>query len=701
MAGIFGIGISGIQAAQLGLQVTQHNITNSSTPGYNRQSIIQATAIPVGTASGFNGNGTQVTTISRQYNSFLTAQLRDSQTQYSALDAYFTQIQTIDNLLADSNAGVSPALQSFFSAVQGVASTPASLPARQSMVSAAQTLIARFQSANQQISNLYGQINQQLTDDVALINTYGKQIAALNEQITVAESAVNQPANDLLDKRDQLITELNKIVQVQTINMDNGQVQVLVGKGQTLVTGNQMTEMSVVRSSADPSRLSVAIGGQELPESVISGGELGGLLQFRRETLDSAVNTLGQVAATLALTFNAQNANGMDMLGNNSGDSGFVANLFTIPNPKVIPSRSGSPAVSATFTAPTLTSNTVPGNYYTNLTNSDYTLKFSGSSFTLTRLSDNTIWTGATLADINTQINDENDARGAQGFTLTDDGSLYTSGDTYTIQPTREIAKNIGIDSRVVGDVRLIAAGLAVKATVGLTNTGSMSVAVNRVRTDTTYSPGPAYPVKIGISSDGASLTLGDGSGVYDVSNPGPYQMTVYPADGSAATTYTLEYPASATPPLITAGATYEIWDGYSRVQFSITGNPQPGDTFTLDMNDGSTGGAIGVSDTGNILLLGALQTQNTASGGNVTYQDLYAQLVSSIGNKAREIEVMKDAQQALVDQSSEALTSESGVNLDEEAANLLKYQQLYQASSRSISIGQKLFDELLAIANG
>lgn len=711
MSGIFGIGVSGIQAAQLGMQVTQHNITNSNTPGYNRQSIIQATALPVGNSYGFNGNGTQVTTITRQYNAFLSDQLRQSETQLSQLDSYFSQIQVIDNLLADANAGVSPALQEFFKGVQAVAAAPASLPARQSMVSAAQSLVSRLQGADQRITDLYGQINQQITDNVALINTYGKQIASLNQQITIAESAVNQPANDLRDQRDQLISELNKLVEVQTIPLENGGIEVMVGKGQLLVMGNQTSQMSVVRSTADPSRLTVALnlgnGAQELPESVITGGELGGLLKFRSETLDTAVNSLGKVAASLALTFNAQHATGMDMLGNSVGvagtnDAGFVANFFTIPNPKVIPSNPSGPLVTATFTPPALTSNTVPGNYFTNLTNSDYTLKYSGSAFTLTRVNDGTTWTGATLSDINTQINDTTDARGAQGFTLSDDGSLYTSGDTFTIQPTREIAKNIGIDARIVGDVRLIAAALPIKATVGLTNIGSMSINVSRVRTDTSASfPGPAYPVKIGISADGASLTLGDALGPYSVTNPGPYQLTVYPSDGSASTTYSLEYPDNATPPPLTAGATYEIWDGNSRIQFSIKGSPQPGDTFSLDMNDGSTGGTIGISDTGNILLLGQLQTQNTADGGTVTFQGAYAQLVSNIGNKAREIEVTKDAQQALVDQASEARNAESGVNLDEEAANLLKYQQLYQASARSISVGQKLFDELLSIAGG
>lgn len=482
----------------------------------------------------------------------------------------------------------------------------------------------------------------------------------------------------------------------------------MIGKGQVLVMGNQANQLSAVRSSIDPARTAVALdlgnGMQELPESIISGGQLGGLLAFRSGTLDTAVNSLGKVAATLALTFNAQHANGMDLLGNSAGvggsnDASFVANFFTIPQPKVIPSNPNGALVTATLTPPELTSNP-SGNYFTNLTNSDYRLEFKGGMYSLTRLSDGVNWSATSLASLNTQISDRTDPRGAQGFSLADNGAAYGDGDSYLIQPTREMAKNIGIDSRISADVRLIAAALPVRGSVGLTNQGSMKVSVNRVTVDPANNvPGPAYPVKIGVSADGATLTLGDAGGPYGVANPGPFQITAYPLGGGAPSTYVLEYPASANPPPFASGMSYEIWDGTSRVHLTLSGTPKPGDTFTLDMNDDSTGGKIGVSDSGNILLLGKLQTQNTADGGTANYQGVYAQMVSDIGNKARELEVTKDAQQALVDQADAARTAESGVNLDEEAANLLKFQQLYQASARSISVGQKLFDELLAIA--
>lgn len=694
MAGIFGIGISGIQAAQLGMLVTQHNITNSNTEGYNRQSVKQSTAIPVGTAIGFTGNGVQVNTIARQYNTFLTDQVRRAETQHSSLDAYFSQIEVIDDLLADTNAGVSPALQDFFAGVQEVANAPASLPARQSMVSAAQALVARLQGADQRISDMYGQVNQQVSDLVSLVNTYGKQIAKLNEQITQAQSAVGQPANDLLDKRDQLISELNKIVQVQTVPVQDGQVQVFIGQGQLLVTGNRSNPMAAVRSSEDPSRVTVALdlgaGNLELPDGVITGGELGGLLDFRSETLDRAVNSLGKVAASLALTFNAQHEVGMDMLGNSlsdaSGGVDFVSQFFTIPDPKVIPTASSTGDISATFSKPVLTDidlvtdpsgGEMSANYFTHLTNSDYRLQYDGASYTLTRLTDDQQWSAASIADLNDIIG----TRGTdpQGFELTENVAA-AAGDSFMIQPTRAIAKNIEVDSQIAGDVRLLAAGSAVRAAPATSNTGSMAVSVTRMLGQTSALAGTS------VTYSGGMLVFsgGPGTSVRTVDSTGI--VSAEDVSGSV---------------LFEPGKSYLV----DNVMFTIQGRPADGDVINFSWNDDhfDNGGAesVGVSDSSNILLLGKLQSQNTLDGGTVSYQGGYAQMVSDIGNKAREVEVTRDAQKSLADQASASREAESGVNLDEEAANLLKFQQLYQASARSISVGQKLFDELLSIARG
>lgn len=279
--GIYSIGISGVSAAQLGLLTTEHNVVNASTPGYTRQRTVQATNIAVNTGAGAIGQGVHVQTIQRMYDKYLTAQVDTAQTSLSQIEAYYTEIKQIDNLLADPSAGLTPALQDFFSGVQQVASNPSLLSARESMISSAQTLVSRFHSIESRLDELSSNVNGKIQDSVSSINSYATEIADLNQRIILAESAYGQPANDLLDQRDLLINELNKLVKVSTSTNSNGSFNVFIGTGQQLVVGNHAMSMTASASSADPTRIVAGLetvngGVLELPESLITGGELGG-----------------------------------------------------------------------------------------------------------------------------------------------------------------------------------------------------------------------------------------------------------------------------------------------------------------------------------------------------------------------------------------------------------------------------------------
>lgn len=250
--GIYSIGISGVSAAQLGLLTTEHNVVNASTPGYTRQRTVQATNIAVNTGAGAIGQGVHVQTIQRMYDKYLTAQVNTAQTSLSQIEAYYTEIKQIDNLLADPSAGLTPALQDFFSGVQQVATNPSLLSARESMISSAQTLVSRFHSIESRLGELSSDVNGKIQDSVSSINSYATEIADLNQRIILAESAYGQPANDLLDQRDLLINELNKLVKVSTSTNSNGSFNVFIGTGQQLVVGNHAMSMTASASSADP-----------------------------------------------------------------------------------------------------------------------------------------------------------------------------------------------------------------------------------------------------------------------------------------------------------------------------------------------------------------------------------------------------------------------------------------------------------------
>lgn len=670
--GLFSIGIGAMQNAQLGLLTTEHNISNSDTAGYSRQRAVQTTNGGILTGAGFVGQGATISTIERLHSVFYNQQINRTQSKASELGAYSTELDQIGNMLADANAGLSPALQDFFTGVNKVssASESASLAARQTMVSSAQAMISRYQGLGEQLSQRYDSVNSQIQASVSLINSYSQQIATLNGQILNAQSVPSQIPNDLYDQRDQLVAELNQIVRAETSVNSNGTYNVFIGNGQQLVTGIQVTQLGIAQASADPSRLTIGLktptGVQELPESVVTGGALGGLLSFRNQSLDAAANALGKVAVSMALTFNAQHALGQDLQGKIAGDTGFEANFFVLPSPKVI-ANSQNPALSPTlnvqYDAPSYN-----GNFYTNLTGSDYRLQSDGTTLSLTRLSDNKQWTGTSFAALQSAIDISSD--GPQGFNITS-ATFPPAGAGYLIQPTRDATLNMAINPTIVADPRKIAAAAPIRAQAGTSNTGNATI-----------SPGS---VVTGYAAPGANapITL-----TYSVGNLSGFSAANYPV---TVTLNGVEQPGS---PYASGNVTFVngATISFSGMSFVVNGTPKDGDTFEIAKN------TSGVSDNRNALLLAQLQSQNTLAGQTATYQGGYAQLVSDVGNKGREVQVTLSAQKSLLIQAQDTRAALSGVNLDEEAANLLHYQQAYQAAAKMIDIGSKLLDTILAI---
>lgn len=670
-SGIFGVGLTGIRAAQLGLLTAEHNITNANTAGYTRQRIIQTTNAPVATGSGFIGQGTNITSIERLYSQTLVNQINSAQTNVSELSSYYAQIKQIDNLLADSNSGLSPAIQEFFRGVQDVVAFPAQTSSRQSLISSAQALVSRFQSMENRLNELYEGVGEQIKTTVATINSYSQQIADLNGRVVMANATSTSPPNDLLDQRDRLIFELNKLVEVSSRVDSDGSLSVFYGSGQQLVIGAEVAKLTAQASYADITRFTVGVqtpgGVIELPENLITGGELAGLLRFRNETLEPATNELGRVATSMALTFNAQHALGQDLLGQVSGTGTFAANFFTLGSPRVVANSQntvGGPVVTASLiNPPPVNAN---GNFYTDLTTSDYRLTFNAGTLTLTRLSDNATWSGANIAAINTAL-----AGNSQGFTLAATAAPFANGDSYLIQPTREMARNIKVNPAIAADTRLVAAGSPIRTAAVSSNAGSASISGGTVATGYSLA---SLPVTLSYATAGTLSNFPNGTVSVDV--------------GGTVTNYTITGPADTVP--YTSGATIT----FAGMSVAISGTPLNGDQFRIEQN------SSGVSDNRNALALGKLQTQNTLAGGTATYQGGYARLVSDIGNKAREIQVTGEAQEALLKQAQNSRESLSGVNLDEEAANLLRFQQAYQASAKAMDIGSKLFDVILSIRN-
>lgn len=631
--GIFGIGLSAINAAQTGLLVTGHNVSNAATPGYTRQQIVQSTSLAQATGVGFIGQGVKVDTVSRAYNQFLVNQVSQAKTESTQLDTYYSQMQQIDKLLADTSGqlGLAPALQNFFGGVQDVATNPSDVVSRQSMLSDADVLARRFQSLDGRFDEIEDGVNEQIKSSVSLVNTLAGQIGKLNETIGRAEGAARgQPANDLRDQRDELVAQLNQEVRANVVEQSDGTYGIFIGSGQPLVIGTQVFQLATTTSPTNAGRIEVAYvaDGNSIPikESSLDGGKLGGLLQFRSESLDAARNGLGRVAIGMAGTFNEQHQLGQDMNGNLGGD------FFTVPSPSVAASakNAGSGVIAAEITG------------YGALTASDYRLRYDGANYTLTRLTDGVAQTFAAFPQT------------VDGVRLDLASGTVAAGDEFLIQPTINGAGQIKV---AIQDTSLIAAAAPIRTTAPLENTGTGRISAGTVNTPPPADANLKEPVTLTFTSANTFDVSGNGTG-----NP----SSVAFAPGGAIS--------------------YNGWI------VQITGSPQPGDTFSIGPNTN------GVGDNRNALLLGALQSNKTLAGGTASYQGAYGQVVSLMGNKTRELEVTSAAQANLLSQTQALQQSESGVNLDEEAANLLRYQQAYQAASKIIQIASQMFDTLLEL---
>ncbi len=294
---ILDIGVTGLLTAQKQLQTTSHNISNADTPGFKRQQVVLSTNIPQSSGAGFVGRGVQSTTVQRIYSQFLVSQSLQVQTQSQSLDSNYTQIKQLDNMFAEATSGLSPTFNEFFRGIQDVATNPSVIPSRQAMLSNAEALVSRFQSMDQHMSQIREGVNTQITSTITEINSLAGQVAEINHQILLAEGAAGgQPANDMLDQRDELINQLSKLINTDTVRQSDGSVNVYVGNGQALVVGSQTLSLRAIVSPDNPDNLTVGLmsGGNtiQLPENQITGRALGGILSFCSVSLDSAQECL-------------------------------------------------------------------------------------------------------------------------------------------------------------------------------------------------------------------------------------------------------------------------------------------------------------------------------------------------------------------------------------------------------------------------
>lgn len=629
VADLFTSALSGMNAAQLGVATTQHNIANASTPGFTRQQILVSSRAGQQTGAGFVGQGVDVTGVIRIYDQFLNTQVLQERNKASYLTAYHSAIAQIDLLIADPDAGASPAMQSFFDKMNAVATSPTSSTARADLLSSAQTVVDRFQTIDQSLTDIADGLTSQITGSVNTVNSYAQQIAVLNGSIKRAmASGQGQQPNDLIDQRDQAISQLNQEIKTTVLRQADGTASVFVGNGQALVLDEQAMRLQVVQSANDPSKVDIAYlnNGRSvvLQQNSLQGGKMGAYLTFRDQTLEPARNALGRAALGMAVSINQQN-----QLGQEPPPTGALGgNLFNEAVPRVDQNANNNPASGK----PSVTIANLAG-----LTTSDYRLTFNGAGYTLLCLSDNTTTSYASLPQT------------VDGMTITAPAPV-TAGDSFLIRPTANGARDIAL---VTNDSNKIAAAAPIRTT----KTGAGTISSGTVN---------APPPPNANLQQTVSITFNNPPTTFNVSGTGTGNPTNVP--------YTSGQDIS-----------YNGWT------VQITGTPAATDVFTIESNTGGTDGR-------NASLLAGLQTQNLMANGTASLQGVYGQLVGEVAVKTSELAVTSLAQDNMVAQTVAAQQAVSGVNLDEEAANLIRYQNAYQAAAKAMQIAQTMFDAILAI---
>jgi flagellar hook-associated protein 1 FlgK len=617
---VLSTGTGALIAFQRALGTVSHNVANVNTEGYSRQRVEFATRTPTDYGYGYVGNGVKIADIQRIADQLATSRLLDSGGELARLQQLSGLSNRVDALFSDTATNVSGLWSNFFDSVSALSSNAAGTAEREDMLAQANSLATRFRQLDGQLRTLDAEVNNGLLAGTQEINRLAAEIARING--TIGSNA----SSDLLDRRDQLVSELVGYTGGTAVSQDGGMLNVFTAGGQPLVVGNQASTLTTIADPYRPERLQLALVSQGTTVALDQrtlGGRMGGLVEFRATVLDPARAELGRIAVTMADAFNTGHAAGMDLYGDMGGD------FFSLPAPRVA-AHAGN-AGNASLQATLADAGAVTGQ--------DLVLRFDGSAWTATRAD-----TGEAVPLTGTGT--AADPLVAGGIALVvSTAPPPAAGDRFLLQPTSGAAAGLGV---AISDSSRIAAATPVSASADLDNTGTGALGTMKV-VDATDA----------ALLDDAVIEFID-AGQFTIDGAGPYAFT--------------------------PGQTISA-NGWS---VTLDGAPAAGDQFRTGRTSARSG------NNGNAALLSNLDDARVHNGGTISLNGALGGLTTKVGSAARQAQYSADAQQAIHDDAQAARDSISGVNLDEEAANMLRLQQAYQAAAQIISTADTMFQSIL-----
>jgi flagellar hook-associated protein 1 FlgK len=340
--GILNMGLGALQAHQLGVTVTSHNVANVNTPGYSRQRLLLEEGRPRAIQCGQVGTGVQPATIQRVYDRFLGAQLRESVSSQSFLASRAAAYERMEALFADlSGTDLATELQAFWAAWEDLSTHPEGGPERGAVAQAGVQLAQRVRGLAQGLDGLGAEMEQAVRLSLGPVNDLSGQIGDLNAQILRAEAG-GHPANDLRDMRDQRLEELSALLEVQSWEDEGGMLTVLAPGGSPLVMGTRHWDlMSRVTAPGRSSVLWTDDHGNELDiTGEIQQGTIGGYLQARDQTIPQLRASLDAWARALIWETNLRQS-----VASGTGPGVQASSLAAVP-PGVSLAASGLPWAS-------------------------------------------------------------------------------------------------------------------------------------------------------------------------------------------------------------------------------------------------------------------------------------------------------------------------------------------------------------------
>ena len=647
MSALMSIGKSAMFASYAALQTTGNNIANANTAGYSHQEVQLADAPGQFTGAGFFGKGVKVATVTRAYDQYLTHHAVATGSTAAADAARLDKLTQLENFFPIGSAGVGYAAGEFMNSFADLANNAADAPARLVVLSNAKEVAARIANVGDQLNALQAGVSQDLKAMVASVNTLAGQVARLNQSIAQTRGTGQTP-NQLLDERDHVVSQLSKLINVTTLSADDGSVGLFIGGGQNLVLGSTANLLSADADSFDAAKVQIGLRegsvNRLVPQDSLAGGSIAGLLKFQYDDLTTARNLLGQMATAISGKVNLQQSLGLD-LGQPAGRG---APIFALDAARVLGAASNAGTARLSLAVADATQ----------VQASDYALDFDGANYRITRLADGQAAAGNPWSPAQLAAGIQLDGMAVQ---LT--AGTAIAGDRFLLQPVATAAQTM---TAVLASPRGIAAAAPFTASLGVNNSGVATIA-------SLAAVNPAYNASLS-----ASITF--------TSNAGDYNWSL--SDGSSGSgTWVAASPISL--------------NGF---ELRLDGVPRNGDTLAVAPtvavagNNGNALAMVGLGKAGIVATLGP--GGGAGSGGSpLSITDAYASAIASVGVRVQGSKTAAGISGGVAADAESARANKAGVNLDEEAARLIQFQQSYQAAAKMLQVAQSVFDTMLQLA--